>query len=1028
MNTLTDRIDPDCNCLYLPYCDGASFSGYRPKPWPVPKNGGNLTFRGLANLDAAVAYGLQNGLKLVTDLVVTGGSAGGLSTYLHADRVAAQVRSAMPLQLARALKVTAASDVGYFADHGTWRNTSGVPNTPSFPQANFTTQMEYIVRMQNATAALKPACKMRHPTQPGLCFLAPRMAAYVTTPLFVFNSKFDQFQLGAILQVPPANWSGESPGGGREAVIKFGASFLRELAPVLKPQNGAFITTCICHGCSWYALTLENKTALEHYVDWSQGRTTGKDAKHLDPSLSPDGVGNAFKCSPWPTTQLKTDDELELYFYSEGNLNNASFLPVLLGWMDKAKACGYDAMFYADSGIQTMHLHGIAWSNATFRASLRAVQAHAKAIGLGLAPLVFPFGPSDPIFAQPPWGYKLAEPLAFRDALFEVDDTGRELKQVQPASWKGLANGDFQNWTDETFGDWEQDAPGVRTFVHWDAASKHKCHSEGGCLRIGRYIVPGHRPPPISGNGLAMQTLPGLPPFSQINISFWAMTDGFSAVQYNVELRQLLRGGANASIGERMGRRLSWWSLVVLPTQQWTRYAIIAPSWDGTAELGLFLGVEDRGTPQKGSIYFDDVSVSTTALVNVLRRDGSPLSARAVPGGAALVEGKDFENISDPLIFTQRRFDTVHVAPKVSVPTGSRLRRGQRLSIDYYAVAPVFGSGVASCLMHEGIFQYMEQSAAAVAASFSPSGADWKGLLLSYDEIRMAHNDEQETAAFDSAGELLAFHVENASRTAARAYADARLFAFGDEFNPYHNAGTTGNASDGYFLVNGSMHGSWATLKRSNVTIVTWGPCNESAAPTPGVPPCNFRSGLQFFSQLGVSQVLGGYYDYADPATGKKNGTAAALREWEFAKGVKGIQAFAYFTWQSNNANHQEDYDQMCAYGSTLRRLHTASLKADDDDVGQLLLNGEQLQEQQPPAVHSLPTDEADSEADPFINAARSGNLPEVLRLLRGGCDVNSRSTVGYTALTPAAFFRRKGRHRAHSTAGKAARPAGRHR
>ena len=52
--------DGSCHCLYLPYCDGASFSGFREKPWPInasnPK-GDAVYFRGLANLDDTLDCG-----------------------------------------------------------------------------------------------------------------------------------------------------------------------------------------------------------------------------------------------------------------------------------------------------------------------------------------------------------------------------------------------------------------------------------------------------------------------------------------------------------------------------------------------------------------------------------------------------------------------------------------------------------------------------------------------------------------------------------------------------------------------------------------------------------------------------------------------------------------------------------------------------------------------------------------------------------------------------------------------------------
>ena len=71
-------FDTDCHSMYLPYADGASFAGYRARPWPVPGvPGANLTFRGIKNLDAAVAWALEHGLAEATELVVTGVSAGG---------------------------------------------------------------------------------------------------------------------------------------------------------------------------------------------------------------------------------------------------------------------------------------------------------------------------------------------------------------------------------------------------------------------------------------------------------------------------------------------------------------------------------------------------------------------------------------------------------------------------------------------------------------------------------------------------------------------------------------------------------------------------------------------------------------------------------------------------------------------------------------------------------------------------------------------------------------------------------------
>merc|ERR1719450_1528597 len=114
MNVLEDGSFADCNCLRMRYCDGASFSGFRASPWPVPgRPGETVLFRGIKNFDATMDWAFAHGLNKATEFVLTGGSAGGLSTFLHADRIAERLaREAPACSLVRAAPV-----VGYFLDH-----------------------------------------------------------------------------------------------------------------------------------------------------------------------------------------------------------------------------------------------------------------------------------------------------------------------------------------------------------------------------------------------------------------------------------------------------------------------------------------------------------------------------------------------------------------------------------------------------------------------------------------------------------------------------------------------------------------------------------------------------------------------------------------------------------------------------------------------------------------------------------------------------------------------------------------------
>ena len=68
-------------------------------------------------------------------------------------------------------------------------------------------------------------------------------------------------------------------------------------------RNGAFITTCICHGCDWTDLEMDGKTSYAHYAAWAASLANGSAAVgehvHID-RRPPDGGGAlAAKCSSW---------------------------------------------------------------------------------------------------------------------------------------------------------------------------------------------------------------------------------------------------------------------------------------------------------------------------------------------------------------------------------------------------------------------------------------------------------------------------------------------------------------------------------------------------------------------------------------------------------------------------------------------------------------------------------------------------------------------------------------------------------
>ena len=271
--------DPNCTRVYLPYCDGSCFASERAAPWPVNGSNATLTFRGRANLERTLDT-LQDrfGFAQAQRLVVSGGSAGGLSTYLHVDHIADRLRAAQAAQQAQQAQQAEQAEqaqvpaaalplapeaaqlppvsgplvvgrpvAGFFIDELNYD-----PAIPSYAQ-----DIAYGVGMFNATPPLSAACKAAHPGEEWRCWMAPYAAPFVAQPLFAVQSRFDEFQLQCLLGLPciqgqaynppfvPANCSAAETA----AIPAFGAALLAQMQPFLaaKPESGTWLVSCIQH-------------------------------------------------------------------------------------------------------------------------------------------------------------------------------------------------------------------------------------------------------------------------------------------------------------------------------------------------------------------------------------------------------------------------------------------------------------------------------------------------------------------------------------------------------------------------------------------------------------------------------------------------------------------------------------------------------------------------------------------------------------------------------------------------------------
>ena len=167
-NRTINPLTASWNHVWVPYCDGGSFSGNRSA---VDLSGHVLHFRGLAIREAVVAA-LRRTTRFsqASDLVIGGCSAGATAVYLHLDWYAAQVPTSA--------RVRGVPDSGWFVDGDYTRDR----------KPHYSARMENLFQMMDARASLSKECVAAHGFR---CLMAPQAAAYIHSPLFALNSRYD---------------------------------------------------------------------------------------------------------------------------------------------------------------------------------------------------------------------------------------------------------------------------------------------------------------------------------------------------------------------------------------------------------------------------------------------------------------------------------------------------------------------------------------------------------------------------------------------------------------------------------------------------------------------------------------------------------------------------------------------------------------------------------------------------------------------------------------------------------------------
>ncbi|XP_068661375.1 pectin acetylesterase 8-like isoform X3 [Aristolochia californica] len=231
------KFNPDFynwNRVKVRYCDGASFTGDIEKVDPTT----NLHYRGARVFVAIMEDLLAKGMKNAENALLSGCSAGGLTSILHCD----SFRALLPM----GVKVKCLSDAGYFV------NVLDITGTPHIQQF-----YNEVVTFHGSAKNLPVSCTARMMI-PSLCFFPQNVVPQIHTPLFILNAAYDSWQIKNVVAPgvadPHGLWSEckkdvkNCDTSQIQTMQRFRSAFLQAFDAVGRsPERGFFINSCYTH-------------------------------------------------------------------------------------------------------------------------------------------------------------------------------------------------------------------------------------------------------------------------------------------------------------------------------------------------------------------------------------------------------------------------------------------------------------------------------------------------------------------------------------------------------------------------------------------------------------------------------------------------------------------------------------------------------------------------------------------------------------------------------------------------------------
>jgi hypothetical protein len=196
-----------------------------------------MWFRGRGIFNGMISYLQQTlGMDKGTEIILSGGSAGGLAVFYNLDHLATL--------LPPGVRLTGFPDAGFFLDGA--HAGDGAHN-----YRNLFIGADPVWNVTGSGGTNLACLADQKAGEKWKCLLAPYIAPYVKTPIFVMNSAYDAYQLGAILGTAcvPAPNKAPCTADQNATLLAYHDQMISDIKAVTdgKPANGVYIDGCYVH-------------------------------------------------------------------------------------------------------------------------------------------------------------------------------------------------------------------------------------------------------------------------------------------------------------------------------------------------------------------------------------------------------------------------------------------------------------------------------------------------------------------------------------------------------------------------------------------------------------------------------------------------------------------------------------------------------------------------------------------------------------------------------------------------------------